>query len=167
MTAKVLLTLWRHGEAGSASSDAARELTGRGRVEVSAMASDFSAWLDAAGLPVVAKLYTSPLIRAQQTAALLAQHGCSEGPGICADLVPGAIPEGFDDSAFDDYAHVAAVTHQPFLSRAIAFWTDDATLASLAPAGYATLQVTSLERGGATLLRHRPDPRSAGHMRLS
>ena len=167
MTAKVLLTLWRHGEAGSASSDAARELTDRGRVEVSAMASDFSAWLDAAGLPVVAKLYTSPLIRAQQTAALLAQQGCSERPDICADLVPEAIPQSFDGSVFDNDAHVVMVTHQPFLSRAIAFWSDDATLAPLAPAGYATLQVTSLERGGATVLRHRPDPRSACHMRLS
>ncbi len=167
MTAKLLLTLWRHGEAGSASSDAVRELTDRGRVEVSAMASDLSAWLDAAGLPMVAKLYTSPLIRAQQTAALFAQHGCSERPEICSELVPEAIPEGFADSVFDDDTHVVAVTHQPFLSRAIAFWSDDATLAPLAPAGYATLQVTSLERGGATVLRHRPDPRSARHMGFS
>ena len=167
MTAKLLLTLWRHGEAGSASSDAARELTDRGRVEVNAMASDFSAWLDAAGLPSVARLYCSPLIRAQQTAALLGQQGCAKPPEVCSALVPGAIPEGFAESLLDDDAHVVAVTHQPFLSRAIAFWSDDGTLAPLAPAGYATLQVTSLERGGAAVLRHRPDPRQAGQMRSS
>ena len=167
MTAKVLLTLWRHGEAGSATNDAARELTDRGSVEVSAMASDFSAWLDAAGLPVVAKLYCSPLIRAQQTAALLAQQGCAERPEICAELVSEAIPESFANRVFDDDTHVVAVTHQPFVSHAIAFWSDDATLAPLAPAGYTTLQVTSLERGGATVLRHRPDPRSAGQMVFS
>lgn len=162
MTARVLLTLWRHGEAGEAFSDVARELTERGCVEVSAMASDFRAWLDTTGLPVATTLYCSPLIRAQQTAALLAQQGYAERPAICAGLVPGAIPEGFADSAFDDCAHVVAVTHQPFLSRAIAFWSDDATLAPLAPAGYTTLQMTCFERGGAAVLRHRPDPRSVG-----
>ena len=167
MTAKLLLTLWRHGEAGSASSDAVRELTDRGRVEVSAMASDFSAWLDAAGLPMVAKLYTSPLIRAQQTAALFAQHGCSERPEICSELVPEAIPEGFADSVFDDDTHVVAVTPPASCARAAAVVRDYATPAPLAPAGYATLQVTSLERGGATVLRHRPDPRSARHMGFS
>jgi phosphohistidine phosphatase SixA len=131
------------------------------------MRSDFRAWLDAAGYPQVDKLYCSRLIRAQQTAAMLAQHECAGRPEICSALMPGAIPEEFADCAFDDDAHVVAVTHQPFLSRAIGFWSDDGTLAPLAPAGYTTLQVLSFERGGVTVLRHRPDPRDADQMGLS
>lgn len=131
------------------------------------MASDFSAWLDAAALPVVARLYCSPLIRAQQTAALLAQRVCAERSEICTDLVPEAIPEGFAASVLDHDSHVVAVTHQPFVSHAIAFWSDDPSLAPLAPAGYTTLQVTCLERGGATVLRHRPDPRGVNELGFS
>ena len=36
----MLLTLWRHGEAGSAAADEARALTPRGREELAAMAQD-------------------------------------------------------------------------------------------------------------------------------
>jgi hypothetical protein len=50
------------------------------------------------------------------------------------------------------------VSHQPFVSQAIAVWVDTVALAPLAPGGYSTLEVTCLARGGATLLRHCPDP---------
>ena len=54
--------------------------------------------------------------------------------------------------------HVVMVTHQPFVSHAVAHWTDDATLAPIAPGGYSVLEVLDLQRGGVTCLRHCPDP---------
>jgi hypothetical protein len=74
-------------------------------------------------------------------------------------LAPGACPDAFSEQDYAGHEHVVMVSHQPFLSQAIAHWTDDVTLAALAPGGYSTLEVTCLARGGASLLRHCPDPR--------
>ena len=74
-------------------------------------------------------------------------------------LAPGAYPEAFSENDYTGHEHIVMVSHQPFVSQAIAHWTDDMSLAPLAPGGYSVLEVTCLSRGGATLLRHCPDPR--------
>ena len=158
----MLLTLWRHGEAGSAATDEARALTARGRDEVVAMAQDYAAWAGESALAPVSLLLHSPYRRTVETAALL---GELLGPGsvkVVPSLAPGAYPEAFSESDYAEHEHIVMVSHQPFVSQAIALWTDDVTLAALAPGGYSTLDVTSLARGGATLLRHCPDPRDLG-----
>ena len=55
---------------------------------------------------------------------------------------------------FAEDDHVVMVSHQPFVSHAVAHWTDDATLAPIAPGGYSVLDVLDLQRGGVTCLRH-------------
>ena len=155
----MLLTLWRHGEAGSAATDEARALTARGRDEAVAMAQDYAAWADESALGPVSLLLHSPYRRTVETAALL---GEVLGPGnlkVDPSLAPGAYPEAFSENDYSGHEQIVMVSHQPFVSQAIALWTDDVTLAALAPGGYSTLDVTSLARGGATLLRHCPDPR--------
>ena len=57
----MLLTIWRHGEAGPAPRDAERELTERGRSEVAAAAEAFARWLVQSGQPEVEHLRHSPL----------------------------------------------------------------------------------------------------------
>lgn len=74
-------------------------------------------------------------------------------------MASGAYPEAFSENDYTGHGHVVMVSHQPFVSQAIVLWTDDVTMAPLAPGGYSTLEVTCLARGGATLLRHCPDPR--------
>ena len=74
-------------------------------------------------------------------------------------MASGAYPEAFSENDYSGHEHIVMVSHQPFVSQAIAVWVDDVTLAPLAPGGYSTLEVTCFARGGATLLRHCPDPR--------
>ena len=157
MTPEVLLTIWRHGEAAFAPRDADRELTERGRDEVTAAAAAFTRWLTQSGQPQVEQLRHSPLTRTLQTAAIL--HGVLRPMSCVADqlLAPGADLANKMWQAIDA-AHVLLVSHEPFVSRAIAVWSDDETLPPLAPSGYATLEVLSLERGGAMVLRHRSSP---------
>jgi phosphohistidine phosphatase SixA len=153
----VLLTIWRHGEAGPAPRDAERELSERGRSEVAAAAEAFARWLTQSGHPKVEQLRHSPLTRTSQTAAIL--HGVLRPMSCVADqfLAPGADLANKMWQAIDA-THVLLVSHEPFVSRAIAVWSDDETLPPLAPSGYATLEVLSLTRGGATVLRHRSSP---------
>tara|TARA_E500000075_G_scaffold108759_1_gene102156 strand:+ start:112 stop:603 length:492 start_codon:yes stop_codon:yes gene_type:complete len=155
----VLLTLWRHGEAGSAATDEFRALTTRGREEVIAMGRGFAAWVGASAPGSVALLRYSPFRRTIQTADLLSELLCPSRREVDPSLAPGAYPDAFVEQDYAGHEHVVMVSHQPFLSQAIALWTDDVTLARLAPGGYSTLEVTCLERGGAALLRHCPDPR--------
>lgn len=153
----MLLTIWRHGEAGPAPRDAERELTERGRSEVTATAEAFTQWLTQLGHPKVEQLRHSPLTRASQTAAIL--RGVLRPVSCVADqvLAPGA-DLGSKMWQAIDASHVLLVSHEPFVSRAIAVWSDDETLPPLAPSGYAMLEVLSLERGGATVLCHRSSP---------
>ena len=155
----MLLTLWRHGEASSATTDEARALTPRGRDEVVAMAQGYSTWAGESALGPVSLLLHSPYRRTVETAELL---GELLGPGslkVDPSLAPGAYLEAFSENDYTGHGHVVMVSHQPFVSQAIALWTDDVTLAPVAPGGYSTLEITFLARGGATLLRHCPDPR--------
>ena len=153
----MLLTIWRHGEAGRAPRDAERELTERGRSEVDAAAEAFTRWLTQSGHPKVERLRHSPLTRTSQTAAIL--HGVLRPMSCVSDqlLAPGADLANKMWQAIDA-THVLLVSHEPFVSRAIAVWSDDETLPPLAPSGYATLEVLSLTRGGATVLRHLSSP---------
>ena len=155
----MLLTLWRHGEAGSAPTDEARALTPRGRKEVAAMAQDYLAWAGGSALGPVSILLHSSYRRTVETAALLGEVLVPGSLKADPSLAPGAYPEAFSENDYAGHEHIVMVSHQPFVSQAIALWTDDVTLAPLAPGGWSTLEITCLARAGATLLRHCPDPR--------
>ena len=155
----MLLTLWRHGEAGSATTDEVRALTPRGREEVVAMAQDYVVWAGESALGPVSLLLHSPYRRTVETAELLGEVLGPVSLKADSSLAPGTHPEAFSESDYAEHEHIVMVSHQPFVSQAIALWTDDIKLAPLAPGGYSTLKITCLARGGATLLRHCPDPR--------
>ena len=155
----MLLTLWRHGEAGSGATDEVRALTPRGREEVIAMAQSYSTWAAESALGPVTLLLHSPYRRTVETAKLLGELLRPGGLKVDSSLVPGAHPQAFSENDCTGHGHVVMVSHQPFVSQAIALWTDDVTLSPLAPGGHSTLDVTCFSRGGAKLLRHCPDPR--------
>lgn len=150
----MLVTLWRHGEAGTAATDEIRPLTPRGTTSVQAAVIEWQTWLREQELPDAETVWHSPLVRTTQTAALLQQClGCTVVE--CGGLAPGALiqkPESFIPSSGD---HVVLVTHQPFVSQLIWHWLDDNALAPLMPGGWATLKVTAPLRGGAMLIRAR------------
>jgi phosphohistidine phosphatase SixA len=123
------------------------------------MAGDYVGWMSALPPEPLSLLLYSPYQRTVETAALLAGvlHPGSEHEDPL--LAPGSYPDVFSEQDYVGHDHIVMVSHQPFVSQAIAFWTDDMTLAPLAPGGYSSLEVTCLARGGAAVLRHCPDPR--------
>ena len=123
------------------------------------MARDYVAWAGESALGPVSLLLHSPYRRTVETAALLFELLRPGSQAVDASLAPGAYPEAFSENDYAEHEHIVMVSHQPFVSQAIALWTDDVTLAPLAPGGYSMLEITCLARGGATLLRHCPNPR--------
>ena len=126
------------------------------------MARDYVAWTGESALGPVSLLLHSPYRRTVETAALLGEVLGPRSLKADPSLAPGAHPEAFSENDYTGHEHIVMVSHQPFVSQAIAHWTDDMSLAPLAPGGYSVLEVTCLSRGGATLLRHCPDPRDLG-----
>ena len=108
--------LIRHGEASDphASVDGSRYLTLHGRT----LSRDVARALSALGI-VPAAIYTSPLVRAVQTAEIVAQALGHEGPILVHEhLVPGA-PIGPALSILDHHEAteiIALVSHEPTVS---------------------------------------------------
>ncbi len=123
------------------------------------MGQVYSTWSDASAPEPVSLLLYSPYQRTIETAELLGELLQPGTPEVDSSLAPGAYPEAFSELHYTGHEHIVMVSHQPFLSQAIAHWTDDVMLAPLAPGGYSTVEVTCLVRGGAALLRHCPEPR--------
>ena len=87
--------------------------------------------------------------------------------GVDEALAPGAKPEDFREFDGGDGDHIVFVSHQPFVSSAIALWVDDTTLPLLELGGYSILDVLCLERGGASVLSHCPDPQQEQQYRYA
>ena len=121
------------------------------------MARGYKAWAGVSGLGPVSLLLHSPYQRTVETAELLGEQLRPCIQKVDLSLAPGACPEAFSENDYSGHEHIVMVSHQPFVSRAIALWVDGVTLAP-APGGYSTLEVTCLAQSGATLLRHCPDP---------
>lgn len=147
----MLVTVWRHGEAGAAPRDEDRALTERGQQSLALAVMNFQQWRDAQKLAPVSQIRFSPLVRTRQTAELLGK-ALSVDPETCAALAPGTdlfkperfLPEGD--------GHTILVTHQPFVSQVIWHWLDDDRLEPILPGGWATLELLAPSRGGASLI---------------
>ena len=107
------LYLVRHGEAGTAPTDAERPLTAAGRAAVERLAG----WATQHGV-TVDEIRHSGLVRARQTAEILAAtlappHGVSAARG----LTPTAPPEPWADELTVETRDVMLVGHMPFLGE--------------------------------------------------
>jgi len=111
------LYLVRHGEAAPAPPgrpDAERRLTPRGEAEVMGVALG----LRVLGVELDA-LYTSPLLRARQTAELLARGLPGPAPAPCAALDGRTPAEGLLAALAEAGGRVALVGHQPVLGELV------------------------------------------------
>jgi len=119
----MLLTIWRHGEAGDAASDRERELTRRGVDDVTRGARRFCEVLDRRDLPAPDAIWHSPWRRTTQTAAILADAFPRAAVERCAAVQPGATIAGVEAalqplfSATPAPEHLLLVSHQPLVSR--------------------------------------------------
>lgn len=139
--------LVRHGEAVSAggvvSSDAERKLTARGEAAAKMM-GQVLARID----PGVSMVLTSPLARAVQTATIL-KHELQDRPAlhVSENLSPGFQPKALLEEILvqGSGASIAAVGHQPDLSRLIGYLIAHSSQVAVA---MTTLAIAGIELDG-------------------
>lgn len=112
------LYLMRHGKAGLGHTDAVRPLTERGVTDVKAVGEYLRAYLAEKGLQV-ARVHHSTLLRAKQTAQIMAsairsEHDLEEYEG----LEPWGDIEAFVRCAGDFSEDTLVCGHEPFMGQA-------------------------------------------------
>jgi phosphohistidine phosphatase len=113
----LVIDIVRHGEAAASApgGDAERPLTARGREAVRALAADLAAhgWAPD-------RVFSSPYVRARQTAEVLARHGAPGlAPVTLECLVPGADPGDLLAELValgHTRGHVVLVSHMPLVA---------------------------------------------------
>lgn len=153
----MLVTLWRHGEAGYAASDAERSLTARGEAHIKSSVAAYRSWCRNANVRLPTYCVHSPLVRTAQTANILGVD--LSLPQVVADdrLAPGE--QHYTQGLFlaDDVDHQFVVGHQPYLSELINVWCDTAQYHGLSPSGFAVIRLLMPTRGGGELIHYMPE----------
>jgi phosphohistidine phosphatase len=158
----VRLYVMRHGVAEDAApggDDAARRLTPGGRAKLRAAA----AGLRALGVELDA-LLTSPLPRAAETAAIVAEALDGPAPRDLAALAPGVAPAETARAlrAFARQARVMVVGHEPGSSGLVAFLltgSPDGLAVTLKKGGVVALELRALRAPFEATLRWALTPR--------
>ena len=146
------LDLLRHGDAlpPRASGDAVRPLSDSGRRAVDRIAAEFERrrWRPD-------QIFASPLLRAQETAAIVAARARPRHPvETLEELNPASFPEEVIGALATRTLgpHVLLVGHQPLLGGLAAYLTGGPH-ADLSPGALACLEIARLEaRGSGRLL---------------
>ena len=112
--------LIRHAHAEDGEDDAARPLSAKGRRQIRKMASG----LLKGGLLATEEFWHSPLVRARDTAGLLAGKLAGQARLVeVAGLEPGAVPAKMAIRLNGLRRRVAVVGHEPFLSTLVTLMT--------------------------------------------
>lgn len=168
------LFIMRHGEAapqqasallGGAhyASDEARELTDLGRDEVLASAN----WLKS-NYPTLDLAISSPLVRAEQTLDIVADHIPIEVREVSDEVTPSSDPEAFASALLarlqvEPAETVLVVSHMPFVCYLVSY-LDNKVQAPLFPtAGIAVLDIEPLAMAGDLQSMTAPPEPSHGH----
>lgn len=157
----------RHGDAvdrvtGGYAHDADRPLTEAGRAEVLAVASG----LRRLGL-TLDLLLTSPLVRAVQTAEIIAETlTVARGPVVTPALAPGGDLAAVLAAARPGGQRVMVVGHMPSLGELASWltWGDPALVVPLRTAGLCRVDLGPHDQPGAGDLRWLLPPRLAGRL---
>ena len=140
----MILTIWRHGEAGSASRDEQRELTARGADDVGFGCRQLHQACEGRGIAPPSHILHSPWLRTTQTAGIIA-GAYSHAELVSSEaLRPGATPSEVDHclATYAAAEHLLLVHHQPLVSGLLAHYLDDAgQVPFLTPGGFASLSL--------------------------
>ncbi len=144
----MILTIWRHGEAGSAVTDRMRELTDRGTEDVGFGCHQFHNLCEAQGIPHPELLLYSEWVRTTQTAEIIGlafNHALREP---CDALIPGRRPADVEIALQHrlqekpSLEHLLIVSHQPLVSSLVDYLIGEpGRVAPLLPSGFATLRM--------------------------
>lgn len=156
----MIVTIWRHGQAGHATSDRQRQLTPAGREDIALGCHRFARACRERELPLPSLVLHSSWVRTTQTAAILCRElgdvsqqpehsltpgtsGLSEVEGALSVLVAGS--NGPD--------HLVLVSHQPLVSRLTDHFLGERGLApSHTPGALVVLELAVPGPGCASLL---------------
>jgi phosphohistidine phosphatase len=155
----MIITVWRHGEAGWASSDSQRELTKSGRDDIGFGALQFHAACLARAISHPDLILHSPWLRTNQTAGVLAAAFSHAKLRPERALRPGSSPDAvlamlqtLQEPAERAPRHLLLVSHQPLVSRLVDRLLGSAgEVPSLPPGGLATLEMHVAAPAGASL----------------
>jgi phosphohistidine phosphatase len=155
----MIVTIWRHGEAGHAASDRLRELTDTGTVDVGFGCHQFDDACRTRDLPKPELVLHSPWVRTAQTAAILASAFTHAGIQALEALQPGSDVHAVEDALVNlnetqpQLRHAVLVSHQPLVSYLIDHLLGEVAPApALPPGGLVTMDLTAPARACGRLL---------------
>ena len=144
----MIVTIWRHGEAGLAVTDEARELTANGADDVSYGSHQINRHCESRAIPVPEEILHSPLVRTFQTAEIIDAAFSHATMTESGDLAPGGSVDGVEKlvaRAFADNSrlqHLVLVSHQPLVSYLVNHWLGErGRVPPLSPGGFASLEM--------------------------
>jgi phosphohistidine phosphatase len=144
----MILTIWRHGEAGSAATDRQRELTDSGFDDIGFGCRQFHAALEERGMAAPALVLFSPWVRTRETAEIIAAaftHAQLRElealrPATTVPAVEAAL--GTIGPEFTGPGHIVLVSHQPLVSRLVDHYLGlENPVPPLSPGGLVTLSL--------------------------
>ena len=112
----MLVTVWRHGEAGTAPRDRDRTLTAKGADALNKAVLRFQDTLEEKSLPSVSGVLTSPWLRTRQTAEILGV-ALKVSPREQGWLAPSAAVADAAPIFESPVEHLLLVSHQPLVSE--------------------------------------------------
>lgn len=156
----MILTIWRHGQAGDGTPDRQRELTGSGRDDIGFGCHQFNEACRVRRVSLPHHIRYSPWHRTTQTAEIISAAFTHAIATAVDDLLPSSTVVDIDAALFalaesgatDE--HVVVVSHQPLVSQLVDYYLggDPASVPPLPPGGLATLSLASNGQGTGTLL---------------
>ena len=147
----MLVTVWRHGEAGTAPRDRDRALTPKGVDALGRAVLRFQDTIGANNLPSVTNVMTSPWLRTRQTGGILGT-ALAVNPRAVDWLSPSA---SIDDAGLlfeGSVGHRILVSHQPLVSELLWYWLDSRALPPLEPGGWASISIADHGQGLGALI---------------
>lgn len=155
----MIVTIWRHGEAGSAASDQQRELTGGGIDDVGFGCQQLQQLCQQRGMAQPEHILHSSWVRTTQTADIIAAVFTHATLATSQALLPGGTP-GRVDAALDEILHSSSmpmhlvlVSHQPLVSRLVDHYLGErGRVPGLSPGGLVSLDLDAAAADCAQLL---------------
>ena len=155
----MILTIWRHGEAGNAVTDRMRELTSVGQDDVGFGCHQFYKQCTARDVTHPGLILFSEWVRTAQTTEIIANAFTDAAAESCRALIPGGQPRDVDTeldrrmTAGELPEHLLLVSHQPLVSALVDYYLGTVGLvAPLVPGGFAVLEMDVVAPGCASLL---------------
>ena len=144
----MIVTIWRHGEAGRAQSDRLRELNGTGMDDVGFGCHQFHDVCHTRKIPAPELVLHSPWVRTTQTADIVSSVFTHAIQRELVALHPGSDMQAVDAALIDlttaepELRHVVLVSHQPLVSCLVAHYLgENGGVPSLSPGALVTLDL--------------------------